>query len=403
MSSFLLDDCEINSSDPKFDQLLSEAYERKVRPLCLCTLEGVEMYISKLKETHFLKRMPGTGLYHHYSCRSFDPPAELSGLAHVNGTAIKEEAESDFTKIKVDFSLSRSEGRKAPEIGEENTTPGDVTSDPTKLTMRALLHYLHEQAGLNRIEKDYPGKRSWYYVRKMLLQAADNKFINGNPLSDILFIPETFFLDKKNEIRSHRDKNISQAVYRGTGKKVMMIVVGELKEITPDAFGYKIVLKHLPDFKFKITDDLHSRIFKKFSNELELWQELEDQAHLFLIGTFFVDLRGYATMESCCLQIADENWLIFESGSDKYLMNNLNNNKRAYIKSLRYNLNVHTPFSTILLTDTEKPTALYTRKEKDSDLLLERQDLLIKKSSYPHWIWNIEDELPQLPKPSNPN
>lgn len=397
MTSYLIDECEFTSSDIEFEKKLSEAHARKERPLCLCRLDGVEMYVAKLNDTFFLKRMPGTGMNHDFRCHSFEPPAELSGLGQVSGSAIKEEGDNDSTKIKIDFSLSRMDGRKAPVIGEGEKKPGDVTSDTNKLTMRGLLHYLYEQSGLNRHESDSKQKRNWFQIRKALLQSASNKLINGNPLSELLFIPETFFLDRKEEIKANRKKAINGAVYKGTGKRNMMMVFGEIKSIDPDSFGYKIIIKHLADFKFRISDDLHKRITQKYATEIELAGELQEDGHLLVMGTFYVDLKGYATMETCTLQVADENWIIFESGSEKYLMNLLNENSRNYIKGMRYNLNSETPFASLVLTDTETPTAMYVTPDESSELYLTRRKRLISESRYKAWIWEVEEEMPAIP------
>lgn len=403
MSRYLIDGCEVLTTDPNFEKLLSQAHSGKDRPLCLCKFEGIPMYIAKMNDNYFLKRMPGTGIKHDFNCQSFEPPAELSGLGQVTGSAIKEEEDSDTTKIKIDFSLSKTDGRKTPEMGEGEKKPGDVTSDPNKLTMRGLMHYLYEQTGFNRFEQDSKTSRKWYHFRKAVLQSANNKIINGNPLSELLYIPETFFLDKKDEIKDRRKKAISTAVYRGTGKRNMMMILAEVKSIEPDSYGYKILMKHLPDFKFRIPDDLHKRITQKYAAELELWQELQEDGHLLIMGTFFVDLKGYATMETCTLQVADENWIIFESGSEKYLMNVLNESGRNYIKGMRYNLNNETPFATVVLTDTETPTALYLTTDESSELYLSRQQKLISGSKYKSWVWEVEDDMPELPTKSKSN
>ena len=66
--------------------------------------------------------------------------------------------------------------------------------------MRGVLHYLWDEAGLNRWTPAMAGKRSWFVVRKYLLQAAENKAAKGSPLGDSLFIPETFQVEHRDEI-----------------------------------------------------------------------------------------------------------------------------------------------------------------------------------------------------------
>jgi len=47
------------------------------------------MYIAKVGNRYIVKRMPDTGQLHSPDCDSYEPPAELSGLGEVLGSAIK--------------------------------------------------------------------------------------------------------------------------------------------------------------------------------------------------------------------------------------------------------------------------------------------------------------------------
>jgi len=44
------------------------------------------------------------------------------------------------------------------------------------------------------------GKRNWYVIYKHLLIAADGKESKGKPLGDMLYVPEPFSVDRKDEI-----------------------------------------------------------------------------------------------------------------------------------------------------------------------------------------------------------
>lgn len=48
------------------------------------------------------------------------------------------------------------------------------------------------------------GKRNWYVIQKYLYQATENKITKGINLSDALYIPESFSLEKKEEITQRR-------------------------------------------------------------------------------------------------------------------------------------------------------------------------------------------------------
>ncbi|MFX8156693.1 DUF1173 family protein, partial [Acinetobacter baumannii] len=75
-----------------------------------------------------------------------------------------------------------------------------VRSDGTKLTMRGLMHFLMDEAGLTRWTPAMAGRRNWYVVRRELLKAASSKMTKGQPLPTLLHIPESFALDRADEI-----------------------------------------------------------------------------------------------------------------------------------------------------------------------------------------------------------
>lgn len=100
------------------------------------------------------------------------------------------------------------------------------------------------------------GKRNWYVIRKYLYEAAKGKTAKNVSLDTLFFIPETFKLDEKDEL-SHRRFSALHSLRNGDNKqKQLMLIVGEVKEITAARFGYKMVVKHLPDFPVMLNDDI---------------------------------------------------------------------------------------------------------------------------------------------------
>src|SRR3546814_1117030 len=92
----------------------------------------------------------------------------------------------------------------------------------------------------------------------------------------------------------------------------LMIVIGEVKEIAPSRYGHKVVFKHLPDWHFMLNEDLHKRLQKRFSTELNLWDAV-DGSHLVLFGTFGVGGTGFPNLQELALMTTAESWLPFES------------------------------------------------------------------------------------------
>ncbi|MCC7005678.1 MAG: DUF1173 domain-containing protein [Ottowia sp.] len=397
MGIYLINDQRIRSDDESVLQIaLASVYESKVRPLCLCTETGISMYVARAHGRYLIKRMPNSGSTHLPTCETYEPPAELSGLGEVMGSAIQENPDEGISILKFDFSLSKGGSRAAP-------TPSDaeadsVKTDGKKLSLRGTLHYLWEEAGLNRWTPAMAGKRSWYVINKYLYQAADNKLAKGMNLSDVLYIPESFSLEKKEEINQRRVARMMKNHASHKKLRRLMIAIGEVKSIAPSRFGQKIILKHLPDCHFMMNDDLHARLLKRFNLTLALWDALPE-THLIMIGTFGVSATGIPTLEEVALINVTENWIPFESTFDKALLEALTQAQRPFTKGLRYNLAETKPLACVVLADTPtQATALYICPPTASEETINEMDTLIEESKLASWVWRIGDaSMPALP------
>ncbi len=163
MNEFRFEDVIVAANADDLQGYLADAHANKIRPLCMCLPGGVPMYVAKVGEHYAIKRMPNTGGTHDPDCTSYDPPAELSGLGEVKGEAIQENVEDGTTTLRLDFSLSKTGGKAAP--APSGVAADTVRTDGAKLTLRGTLHYLWEEAQLNRWYPAMEGKRSWYVVR----------------------------------------------------------------------------------------------------------------------------------------------------------------------------------------------------------------------------------------------
>ena len=126
------------------------------------------MYIAKLGNHFHIKRMPNTGKDHYPGCPSYEPPPEISGLYSLLDSAIQEIPEEGITKLKLDFRLNKS--NKSNNSGVETTdiNSQEIKADPTKLTIKALLHHLYDRARLNYWYPKMNGKRGWYTIHKYM-------------------------------------------------------------------------------------------------------------------------------------------------------------------------------------------------------------------------------------------
>ncbi|CAM2163222.1 DUF1173 domain-containing protein [Burkholderia cepacia] len=393
MQRFALDGEEFDGLTNRLLSKLPAAHDAKTRPLCLCVTPPVPMYIARFDGRYQIKRMPGTGRQHKVGCDSYETPPGLSGFGDVEGTAIVEDPDSGEITLKFGFSLAKGPAREMPEPSDNE--PDSIKADGKKLTLRGLLHYLWEEAGLNRWSPAMAGKRNWSTVRKYLLLAAAGKHAKKMNLEDMLYIPEMFVVDQKDQIERRRTEHLARISVSESGKPHFVLVIGELKEIATARFGFKLVIKHLPGFGLMLDEKTKKRIEKVFEAELEIWSATED-AHLMVIATASVSASGIATVQEVSVMLTTDTWIPFESLTDHTLLKTLS--KRRYQKCLRYNQTAKHPIATALLTDTERGTALYVVPPEASPSYQSELDALIVETELDAWIWRPGSEsMPALP------
>lgn len=359
----------------------------------MCLVEGVEMYVARLGDGYIVKRMPDTGSRHAPDCPSYEPPAEFSGLGQVLGSAITEDPATGETTLKLDFPLTKLPGRsQMPPVGGDSDS---VSTSGTRLSLRGLLHYLWDQADLTRWHPGFSGKRTWATVRRHLLQAAEHKLTRGDALRARLYVPEPFAIDQRDAINARRLARWQHAVASPGTLQRLMLLIGEVKEIVPARYGFKAVVKHVPDQGFALDEQLYRRLGRRFDAELALWGAAED-IHLVMVATFSVAATGIPTIVELSLMPATRQWLPVESGFEKQLVERLVADGRSFVKGLRYNLGTGSGLASATLTDCEgSAPLLFVVPAVNDDSGRYRQ---VSDPSVPAWLWNPSSgAMPELP------
>ncbi|QKM57636.1 DUF1173 domain-containing protein [Burkholderia glumae] len=397
MQRFELDGKEYEATSPDFLALLPAAHQAKQRPLCLCQHPGpgIPMYLARFDERFLVKRMPGTGTQHTVNCDAFEAPADLTGLGELEGHAIVEDVDTGQVTLRLGYALAKGTSRQMPEpSGKEADS---IHADPKKLSLRGTLHYLYEQAGLNRWSPAMAGKRNWYVVRKYLLQAAADKQAKRMNLLDLLYIPERFVSEQKAQIEQRRVAHLARISRSASGKPHYVLVIGEIKEIVAARDRkFKLVIKHLPNYDLMLESKTHERLRDRFAAEFELWSSVEG-AQLMVIATVSLSATGTATVQECSVMLTSRQWIPFEHRHDAALLAALA--ERRYQKCLRYNQASSRPIASVLLTDTAKATALYVVPPEADDAF--RTDLAaqVKESELDTWVWDPRAQtMPPLPE-----
>ncbi len=389
----------LEAESREFAEAVANAFERHERPRCLCLVEGVEMYIARLAGStggYIVKRMPDSGSRHAPDCPSYEPPPEASGLGQVLGTAITEDPATGETTLKLDFPLSKIAGRSTMPSAVSDSD--SAASSGTRLSLRGLQHYLWDQAELTRWQPGFTGKRNWATVRRHLLQAAEHKIARGDALRTRLYVPEVFSVEERHAINARRLAQWQHAVAAPGKPQHLMLLIGEVKEIVPARYGYKAVVKHVPDQAFAIDEQLYRRLARRFEPELALWGAADD-IHMVVIATFGVSSAGISAIHELCLMPVTRQWLPVEDGFEKQLIDRLVGENRSFVKGLRYNLGRTGHIASATLTDCEASVPLlFVVHDGPND---SGHAIDICNVGTPAWVWHRSGEpMPLLPKPS---
>lgn len=386
---------------PGFAEAIADAYTARQRPRCLCVPQGVEMYVAHLAGPHWgyiVKRMPDTGCRHATGCPSYEPPADLSGLGQVLGTAITEDPATGQTSLRLGFSLTKLSGRSQMlPAGSESES---VSTDGTKLSLRGLLHYLWDQAELTRWHPGFAGKRTWATVRRHLLQAADHKLARADALRARLYVPEPFSIDERDAINARRLMHWQQTVAVPGKPQQLMVLIGETKEIVPSRYGFKAVIKHVPDQAFAINEQLYRRLGRRYEPELELWGATGD-IHMVMIAIFGVSGFGVPSISELCLMPVTQHWLPVQDVYEKQLIDRLTTEGRAFVKGLRYMLGSGAPIVNATLLDIPDTTIglrIADRSQPNRTAPVDPKQPEVRDSE---WRWNPGNgPMPIQPSPT---
>jgi len=373
--------------------MLAKAYAQKAQVLCECR-KGTDLplYISHRNDRYVLARWPGSGARHATACDHYEAPDYLTGMGQVRGSAILDDEASGETALKLGFPLSRGGARLAP-AALTNDKP-TVKSSGQKLSMRGLLHVLWDRAELTHWHPKMAGKRSWFVVRRALLEAAASCRTKQEALPHVLFVPESFKLEEKEDIRARRRAALER-VYRSRDE--LMVVVGEIKEIVSAHGAERIVLRHVGDMPFVMDPDMARRFHMRFAGELALWQAQHgakgEQDHLVIAGSFARRREGTFDLIEVALMPVSAEWLPYETSDERYLIAKAVAEKRRFVKGLRVNLDVDTPIASLVLKDTGEEACAVHIHDRDNEVA-EPLEALLAGQGVAHRFWKEGEPLP---------
>jgi len=386
------------SDDPGLQEALARVHESPERPRCLCVEGGVEMYVSRHRQ-FVVKRMPGSGARHHPACPSYEPDATQSGLGELIGDAVLELSPGSF-ELRVNFPWTRVVGRAVPR--GEPQEPAEIVVARHRMSLRALMHFLFERAGINRWTPAMEGKRNQGVLHKYLMEAADSVVVRGITLGERLYVPEPFSeAGREGAARRRREK--LAVLHPRDGQSPLAIALGEYKGCDRSEQGCRIWIKHAPDAPLLAPTRTWERVERTFGPLLEARHA--DTGHkVRVVMAALIRARREHTYEidAVSMMLTSEQWIPLDGLHELALVQALIAQRRRFFKPLRYDAPSAAGFPNAVLLDTgmlatplHVVSSFMTAKGKAAK---ER----LAQGGGGGWIWRNDEPMPPLPSATRP-
>ena len=389
------------SRDPALQDALAGVYDTPERPRCMCVRGGIEMYVAKHRQ-YVIKRMPESGHQHHATCGSYEPELGQSGLGELMGEAIIEHS-PESVELRVDFPLARVPGRAF--VRRTAQEPAEISAPRHRMSLRAVTHFLFERARFNRWYPAMEGKRTQGVVRKYLLEAADGVQTKGVTLLERLYVPEQFHEKHKIEIAERRRSHL--AVLQSPEDDVqfkMALVLGEYKGEEASPLGRKVWLRHMPDAPLFIDANAWDRIERAYSGLFEARDaDTKTKQRLVMCALIYAKREHTYQIDSASFMLTTEHWIPIEGTHEVDLIEALTQQRRRFMKPLRYDARSAASFPNVLLLDTgPKPTPLHVVSAALSSRDRAAKEKALKAPGDTAWVWNTDRKMPPLPEAAPP-
>ena len=383
------------ADDPQLQQALEAVYGSADRPRCLCVDGGVEMYVSRFSN-FVVKRMPGTGHLHAPTCDSFALADAETGRGLHEGHAIVS-LPNGRLRVRLGFPLSHhdaSTARAAPRQRES------IDSDGTRLSLNALLHLLWEEAGFNKWSPRMKGKRHWGLIRHFLLETANDIEAAGGRLIDHLLIPETFRIERKQQLAERLHLQLAKLDCAEGGVRPLLIVIGQLKNLEETTRGAKAVVKHLGDLNLHADGSMIRKLKRHFGAAIESAQT-DRRLVLILACTICQERDDSYSMETATVMMVNREWIPVANRFEQAVAEALIEGGRSFLKAMRYGARETEAFADFMLRDTDGgPVPMDIVVDGKNAAALEAKKASISKRGTKNWVWWTGQAMHMPPFPS---
>lgn len=122
----------------------------------------------------------------------------------------------------------------------------------------------------------------------------------------------------------------SQARELAVGDGHGMFMIGELKKLLPANQNFEVIIKHVPDQAFELSDELYRWISENLAGELSLWGTTAE-VRLIVIAWFCLTTTGRPLIECLSLMPVSLQWLPVQDMVDLLRIQELVRSRRTFV------------------------------------------------------------------------
>ena len=310
------------------------------RPRCMCQQGGIEMYVARRGKLFYLCRMPGTGFLHADDCASVEESSLLSGAFFYAPGAITETSDGGLA-LAVDLSLRE--------------RPNDLL---TSLSIDGLLDVLLEQANINRIApKSEPA--TWPRIRERLLEAASVLRLLQGPLPDFLFLPEKYSHERATEVQGSCEELLMS-------QPGLTLICAPLKEFRATAYGWQLVLKHLPGLRLWLSKNLAQKLECRWCAPRV---SKPPTFGLCLVAAKPGARKGNFSVENMVCLPTNNRFLPCSSDADAVIADQLLSAGHSLMRPLRFDCDPAFPLADFAILDSAEPRPVFILQPSGNEAL----------------------------------
>ena len=309
--------------------------------LCACIEEPLKLVIRERTGKLFLAAWPDQAAKHALDCPFYSDPR--TGATDYAQGAIQRDGEVTrvvlYHAIRQERTHQPAPVRPVSEPERAKTIAPDIRKE--KLHLWGLLHYLWEEAALNRW---YPGwHRDWGFTRYLLRRAAQTTVINGDALLQHLYIPPVWSQKKRDEIKGHWAQFVAPLITNHRRMPVVEsgFVIGTVRTLEPSEFGYVLRLHHHSERFFmdkNLADNLarYSRRGWAAAKRLEVVDDDAEKPYVVAAMRVEASHSGRMTVVEAALMRVSPRFIPVNSSYEDKLARQLVDQARKFVRPLHY-------------------------------------------------------------------